>query len=259
VPEVGDTPEIETAQSEEFISAKHEERVAMLNWTARTKLGRMVAGGQVRSMSDAIATRLPIREVEIVDVMLPGMTDEVLDVMMVQRMTDSGRRVKFSVTTVVGNRNGFVGMGRAKGKEVGPTIRKAIKLAKLGVIEVRRGCGSWECGCRRPHTLPFEITGRCGSVRVTLKPAPRGLGLAAADVVRSVLGMAGVEDTWSFSSGHSKSTLNYAFATYNALLGTARMRVTPEQQASLAILSGAAARAEEGDSAAAGRPAAGGG
>jgi len=237
-------PEIETAQSEEFIAAKHEDRVAMLNWTQRTKLGRMVASGAVRSMSEAVATRLPVREVEIVDVLLPGMTDEVLDVMMVQRMTDSGRRVKFSVTTVVGNHNGFVGMGRAKGKEVGPTIRKAIKLAKLGVIEVRRGCGSWECGCRRPHTIPFEVTGYCGSVQVTLKPAPRGLGLAAADVVRSVLGMAGVEDTWSFSSGHSKSTVNYAFATYDALLATARMRITPEQQSSLAILSGAAARRE---------------
>jgi small subunit ribosomal protein S5 len=238
-------PEVETSQSEEFIAARHEERVAMLNWTPRTKLGKLVASSQLKTMSEALATRLPIREVEIVDVMLPGMADEVLDVMMVQRMTDSGRRVKFSVTTVVGNRNGFVGMGRAKGKEVGPTIRKAIKLAKLGVIEVRRGCGSWECGCRRPHTMPFAITGRCGSVRVTLKPAPRGLGLAAADVVRSVLGMAGVADAWSFSSGHSKSTVNYAFATYNALLGTARMRVTPEQQAALAILSGAAQKAAQ--------------
>src|SRR3990172_9449558 len=137
-------PEIETSQTEEFIAAKHEERVAMLNWTPKTKLGRMVAAGQVRTMSEAIRTRLPVREVEIVDVPLPGMSDEVLDVMMVQRMTDSGRRVKFSVTTVVGNRDGFVGMGRAKGKEAGPTIRKEIKLAKLKVIEVRRGCGSWE-------------------------------------------------------------------------------------------------------------------
>jgi small subunit ribosomal protein S5 len=250
-------PEIETAQSEEFIAARHEDRVAMLKWTPRTKLGRMVATGSIRSMSEAVATRLPVREVEIVDVLLPGMTDEVLDVMMVQRMTDSGRRVKFSVTTVVGNRNGFVGMGRAKGKEVGPTIRKAIKLAKLGVIEVRRGCGSWECGCRRPHTLPYQVTGECGSVQVTLKPAPRGLGLAAADVVRAVLGMAGVEDTWSFSAGHSKSTVNYAFATYDALLQTARRRVTPEQVSALAILSGAAAKEEKPESGVAAADAAG--
>ena len=93
---------------------------------------------------------------------------------MVQRMTDSGRRVRFGVTCAVGNADGFIGVGRAKGKEVGPTIRKAIDNAKLNMIEIKRGCGSWECGCGKPHTLPFEVIGRCGSVTVGLKPAPRG-------------------------------------------------------------------------------------
>src|SRR3990172_322621 len=147
-------------------------------WRPRTKLGRLVHGGQITSIQEALYCGLPLREPQLVDKLLPTMEDEVLDVNMVQRMTDSGRRVRFTVTVVVGNSDGYVGLGMAKIREVGPAIRRAIEEAKTNVIEVRRGCGSWECGCGTPHTVPFEVTGRSGSVRVTLKPAPRGIGLA---------------------------------------------------------------------------------
>src|SRR5690606_32161109 len=116
----------------------------------------------------------PLREPEIVDILLPELKDEVLDLNMVQRMTDSGRRVRFAVTCAVGNGDGFIGLGRAKGKEVGPTIRKAIDNAKLNMIEIKRGCGSWECGCGTAHSLPMTVVGKCGSVEVTLRSAPRG-------------------------------------------------------------------------------------
>ena len=62
-------------------------------WQPRTRLGRMVRNGQVHTYEQAIASGLPIREVEIVDALLPDMTDDVLSVNMIQRMTDSGRRV----------------------------------------------------------------------------------------------------------------------------------------------------------------------
>src|SRR3990170_3555783 len=137
-------------------------------WTPKTKLGRLVLKGEITTMSDAVKTGLPVREPEIVDVLLPEMEDEVLDVNMVQRMTDSGRRVNFAITCVVGNADGFVGVGRARGKEVGPAIRRAIDDAKVKVIEVRRGCGSWGGGCNRPHTLPFRVVGESGSVEVIL-------------------------------------------------------------------------------------------
>ncbi len=156
-------------------------------WIPKTALGKMVVRGEVTSMGEALRTGLPLREPEIVDVLLPEMDDEVLDVNMVQRMTDSGRRINFVITVVVGNGDGYVGVGRVKGKEVGPAIRKAIDNAKLNIIEVKRGCGSWECGCLRPHTLPFKVTGKSGSVKVTLKPAPRGVGMAVADIVKSVV------------------------------------------------------------------------
>jgi small subunit ribosomal protein S5 len=198
----------------------------------------MVEKGEITTMADALKTRLPIREPEIVDILLPELEDEVLDVNMVQRMTDSGRRVRFAITTVVGNSNGYVGLGKAKGKEVGPTIRKAIDNAKLNIIEIRRGCGSWECGCGEPHTFPFEVTGKMGSVRVTFKPAPRGITLAVGDVAKPVLKLAGIEDAWAFTAGHTKTTANYATAAFEALKKTSEMRVSTQQEHSMQIRTG---------------------
>jgi small subunit ribosomal protein S5 len=209
-----------------------------MEWKAKTRLGKMVLDGEITTMSDALATKLPLREPEIVDILLPDMEDEVIDLNMVQRMTDSGRRVKFGVTCAVGNGDGFVGLGRAKGKEVGPSIRKGIDNAKLNIIEVKRGCGSWECGCGMPHTLPFEVHGKSGSVEVWLRPAPRGIGLAVGDVSKSILTMAGIKDAWGFAKGHTKTTVNYALATFDALGKISQMRISDEQYSRLKIISG---------------------
>jgi small subunit ribosomal protein S5 len=198
----------------------------------------MVLNGEITTMSDALATRLPLREAEIVDILLPDLKDEVIDLNMVQRMTDSGRRVRFAVTSIVGNGDGFIGIGRAKGKEVGPSIKKAIDNAKLNVIEIKRGCGSWECGCGEPHTMPFEVIGRTGSVTVYIRPAPRGVSLAVGDVAKSLLTLAGVRDAWGFATGNTKTKVNYAMATFEALRQTARMRVTDEQVERLNIVPG---------------------
>src|SRR5436853_6103822 len=173
-------------------------------WIPKTKLGRLVLAGQVTTLGDAIRTGLPVRETEIVDILLPETEDEVLDVNMVQRMTDSGRRVNFVITCIAGNKDGFAGLGRARGREVGPSIRRAIDNAKLNMIEIKRGCGSWECGCGRAHSLPFRVTGSSGSVEVTLKPAPQGGGLAVGEQRKRVLKLAGIRDAWGRTRGHTK-------------------------------------------------------
>jgi small subunit ribosomal protein S5 len=209
-----------------------------MEWIPKTRLGQMVLRGEVTTMSDALATKLPLREPQIVDILLPELQDEVIDLNMVQRMTDSGRRVRFAVTCAVGNGDGFIGVGRAKGKEVGPAIRKAIDNAKLNMVEIKRGCGSWECGCGLPHSLPFEVYGECGSVAVSLKPAPRGISLAVGDVAKSLLTLAGVHDAWGFARGNTKTKVNYALATFEALKMTARMRITDDQTERLNIKTG---------------------
>jgi small subunit ribosomal protein S5 len=194
-------------------------------WEPQTRLGRKVADGEIDSMQDALNAGLPLKEPELVDQLVPDLEDEVLDINMVQRMTDSGRRVKFRVVVVVGNRDGLVGYAEGRDDQVGGAIQKAIEIGKLNLIDVSRGCGSWECGCGRPHTVALRTTGKAGSVEVELQPAPRGLGLAGGETVRKVLELAGIEDIWTRSSGNTRTTVNFAKATFNALRKTAEARV----------------------------------
>ena len=216
-----------------------------VEWNPITKLGKLVRSGQIKTMSDVLKSGLPIREPEIIDVLLPEVNDEVIDVNMVQRMTDSGRRVKFVISVAVGNNDGFVGFGQAKGKEVGSSIRKAIQNAKLNMIEIRRGCGSWECGCKKPHTVPFAVKGKSGSVEITLKPAPQGIGLATGNVAKKILTLAGIQDCWTFTRGKTKTTVNYAKAVFNALEQNTEMRVMKDEVSKIGILSGAIKIKEE--------------
>jgi small subunit ribosomal protein S5 len=109
------------------------------------------------------------------------------------------------------------------------------------MIMVRRGSGSWESGPNAPPTsLPFEVTGRAGSVNVTLKPAPQGTGLAAGQVCQQVLELAGIDDIWTFSKGQTRTTVNFAKATFEALEKTAKLRVQPHVEEKLSIIEGPA-------------------
>ena len=212
-------------------------------WIPTTELGKMVASGQIKTMSEALRTKLPLKEYQIVDYLLPELKDEVIDIERAQRMTDSGRRMNYSVTAVVGNENGFIGLGRGKAKEAAPAIRKAINNAKLNILEIRRGCGSWECGCGRAHSLPFLVKGKSGSVEVTLKPAPQGVGRAVGDIAKIVLKMAGIEDAWGFAAGHTKTTVNYALAAFDSMRQTAKMKVNQSLKLSTPIYVGSVSNA----------------
>lgn len=196
-----------------------------VEWAPQTRLGKLVKEGQVTTMNEALESGLPIRESKIVDALIPEIRDEVLDINMVQRMTDSGRRVKFRATVIVGNGDGFIGIGEGKDVQVGIAIRKAIDTAKMNIKGIKRGCGSWECGCGLGHTVPFTVKGKVGSVTVELKPAPRGLGLASGGTAKKVLEIAGIKDVWARATGETRTTLNFARATYDALIRTTTMKV----------------------------------
>ena len=196
-----------------------------VEWVPQTRLGKLVKEGQVTTMNEALESGLPIREAQIVDALIPEVRDEVLDINMVQRMTDSGRRVKFRATVIVGNGDGFIGLGEGKDVQVGIAIRKAIDTAKMNMVALKRGCGSWECGCGLGHTVPFAVKGKAGSVTVELKPAPRGLGLSSGGTPKKVLEIAGIKDVWARATGETRTTLNFAKATYDALVRTTTMKV----------------------------------
>ena len=180
---------------------------------------------EIKSIDQVLESGRPIKEPQIVDQFLPDLEDEVLDIAMMQRMTDSGRRVQFRAVVIVGNRNGYIGFGQGKDVQVGDAIKKAIVNAKTHVIKVRRGCGSWECGCSHPHSIPMLVTGVAGSVKVTLRPAPQGIGLVTGDIGKKVLQLAGIRDVWAQTQGQTRTTINYAKATFNALKATNMIRL----------------------------------
>ncbi len=196
------------------------------DWQPRTLTGRLVKEGKITSIEQIFRMNLPILEPEIVDFLLPGLEHEVIDVSIVQKMTDAGRITRFRAVVVVGNRNGYVGLGKGKARQFRFAIEKALRNAKLNIIPVRRGCGSWECTCGEPHSVPFTVRGKSGSVEVILKPAPKGTGLVAGDVAKTVLRLAGISDVWTFTKGETRTSYNFARATYLALRNTYRF-VTP--------------------------------
>jgi len=196
-------------------------------WKPRTFVGRLVKEGRITSIYEIFEKNLPILEPEIVDYLVgPELKSETVDVNLVQKMTDAGRITRFRAVVVVGNQDGYVGLGKGKARQFRFAIEKAIRNAKLNITPVRRGCGSWECTCGEPHSVPFIVRGKSGSVEVVLKPAPKGTGLVAGDVAKKVLQMAGIRDVWTFTKGETRTSYNFARATYLALRATYKF-VTP--------------------------------
>ncbi|HMK83562.1 MAG TPA: 30S ribosomal protein S5 [Candidatus Bathyarchaeia archaeon] len=189
-------------------------------WIPKTKVGRMVQGGQIVTLEDIFTQGLKIKEPEIVDVLLPGLKQEVLGIGFVQKQTDAGEKSRFKAIVAVGNGTGFLGIGGAKAKQVRSAIDKATLQAKLDVVPLRRGCGSWECGCGQAHSLPFRVRGKCGSVAIEIIPGPRGLGLVGGETPKTVLTLAGVKDCWTRSFGSTSTLGSMAFAVYEALRST---------------------------------------
>ncbi len=209
-------------------------------WIPKTELGRLVKEGKIKDIDEILDKGIKIREVEIVDTLLPNLDYELLLVgqakgkfgggrrkiyRVTQRKTAEGNVPKFSCVAVVGDRNGHVGVGMGVGKESIIAREKAIKEAKLNLIKIKRGCGSWECGCGGNHSIPFRTEGKCGSVRIVLKPAPRGLGLCINEECKKILELAGIKDVWSQTFGETRTRVNLAFACFNALKNLRKIKV----------------------------------
>jgi len=204
---------------------KVEERVG--EWMPRTSLGKMIQEGRITSIEEIFMEGLKIREPEIVDVLLPDLQEEVINISLVQKQSDAGEKSRFKAIVAVGNRDGYLGLGSGKAKQVRTAIEKAATDARLKIIPVRRGCGSWECGCGKPHSLPFQVKGKCGGVEIVLVPGPRGLGVVASEAAKVILRLAGVKDCWTKSYGSTKTVPSFAYAIFDALQKTYRL-VTPK-------------------------------
>jgi len=197
-------------------------------WKPVTSLGQLVKDGMITSIEECFQRNYVIKEIQIFDQLLPNLKEEVCEIQMVQRQTAAGESSRFRCTVVVGNENGYIGVGTSKNKEVGPGIRQAIANAKRDLIPVLRGCGSWECNCGGNHSVPYKIDGKSGSVRVTLLPAPKGVWLACSKTAKLVLNLAGIKDIWTRTKGNTRSKGNMAKAVVDALRKAYNMMVRTE-------------------------------
>ena len=213
-------------------------------WVPKTKLGKMVVDGEIKSIEEVWEKGYVIKEAEIVDLLLPNLKKEIIYIggspgkgggiqrrptRRTARMHRSGRRFKVSAMVVVGDENGHIGVGFAKANGNNEAIEKATRDAKLNIIPVRRGCGSWECTCGREHSLAFNTRGKAGSVRVELLAAPRGLGLCMPDEMKKVFRLAGIQDLWLNALGNTRARINFVLAIFDAFRRMNRTREMVKQ------------------------------
>jgi small subunit ribosomal protein S5 len=205
------------------------EKAKLDSWKPKTLLGRLVKEKKVKNIDEILDKR--ILEEQIVESLLTLESDLLLIGQskgkfgggkrrawkQTQRKTMEGNVPKFSCLTVIGDKNGHVGIGLGKAKETLPAREKSLRKAKLNVIKVTRGCGSFDCVCSENHSIPFIVKGKCGSSVVVLFPAPQGTGLVIGDECKRILKLAGIKDVYSKTFGQTRSTINLANACMDAL------------------------------------------
>jgi small subunit ribosomal protein S5 len=202
-------------------AAAQEKRI--LAWQPKTRVGKQVLSHEITDINQVLDAGDVILEKEIAESLIPDLESDLLLIgqakgkfgggkrrifRQTQKKTKEGNKPKFATLAVVGNKNGILGIGYGKSKETVPAREKAVRNAKCRLFKIRRGCGSWECGCGEPHSLPFAVEGSCGSAKIRLVPAPKGTGLRVDREIAKMLTLAGVTDVWSKSYGQTRTKMN---------------------------------------------------
>jgi len=207
---------------------------ALAAWAPKTKLGKEVKEKKIKNIDEILDAKKKILEEQIVDSLINVQSDLLFIGQskgkfgggkrrawkQTQRKTKEGNVATFATLAVIGDEKGHVGIGIGRAKETLPARDKAIRQAKLGIIKVTRACASFDCSCNELHSIPYKVSGKSGSVIVTLIPAPQGTGLVAAGEMKKVLKMAGIKDIYTKTFGARGTTGNLAKATIDALRKT---------------------------------------
>ena len=207
-------------------------KVEKESWQPKTELGKKVKSGEITDIDEILDKGYRIMESEIVDILLPNLETDLFSVgqskgkfgggkrsiwKQTQKKTKEGNKPHFATLAVVGNKKGYVGIGYGKAKETVPAREKAIRRAKLNLIKIKLGCGSWEGDPKGKNSIPFAVQGKCGSVRINLMPAPKGTSLVVEKECAKILTLAGIQDIYSRSYGHTATKLNLVKACFDAL------------------------------------------
>lgn len=230
------------------------ENVSTDGWVPVTSLGRKVLDGRLTSVEAILDNGYNILESQIVDKLIPEIESDLMLIgqskgkfgggarrvfKQTQKKTKEGNKPSFATYAVVGNGNGLVGVGYGKSKETVPAREKAVRNAKKNVFKIRRGCGSWQCNCKEPHSIPYAVTAKCGSVELTLLPAPKGKGLVIEKECQKILKLAGIKDVWSRAKGQTKVKTNLIKACEQALRNLIKVKTQPHLTEQLGIVEGA--------------------
>lgn len=227
-------------------------RAYLANWVPKTELGVKVMNKEITDIDQILDKGLRILEPEIVDTLLELESELILVgqskgkfgggsrrvFRQTQKKTMEGNKPSFGAYAIVGNKDGYVGMGLGKSKETIPAREKAVRNAKLNIFRIRRGAGSWEDASAEPHSIPFAVEGKCGSVIVNLKPAPKGKGLVVEKELAKILELAGIKNCWSKTQGQSKNKVNLVKAAEAALRQLTKMKIKHEQIEKFSIVEG---------------------
>jgi len=223
-------------------------------------IGQKVYDQEIVDIDDILDRGQGIIEPEIVDVLVRDLETDLLLIgqakgkfgggqrrvfKQTQKKTPEGNKPRFATYAVVGNRNGYVGIGYGKSKETVPAREKAFRKAKTGIIKIRRGCGSWECACREPHSIPFTVEGKVGSAFIQLMPAPKGTGLKVEPECQKILALAGIKDIRSRTKGQTRTKTNLIKACFAALRQLMLTKVQPGYVQQLGIVRGRIGRVEQ--------------
>lgn len=225
------------------------------NWKPKTELGRKIKAGEIVSVEQVLDKGLAFKTIEEVDALLPGIESELLLIgqskgkfgggqrrifRQTQKKTREGNKPSFATCAVVGNRDGIVGIGFGKSSETVPAREKAIRKAKLAIMKVRRGSGSWEDASIHHGSIPFQVEGSCGSVKVKLIPAPKGTGLRCHSETAKILSLAGITDVWSKTYGKTRTGINLIKAVMDALNKLNEFRVSKLRGENIGLVEGLA-------------------
>lgn len=232
---------------------RRNEEVIEVEWVPKTEIGKAVLAGKITDIETILSKGQTILEHEIVDKLVPGLEKDLLLIgqskgkfgggqrrafRQTQKKTREGNTPKFTTLAVVGNKDGYVGMGRGASKETVPAREKAFRNAKLNLIKIARGYAGPDLVQGEPHTIPFTVRGKCGSCEIVLMPAPRGTGLVIEKECAKVLRMAGIKDVYAKSFGKSKTRLNNLAACFGALQQLTKVKVRAEELERLGIVYG---------------------